>query len=81
MSLMLYYHVFDFVCLITWHITQHLHGRRELLTSLLMLAVLVKQTACVVDVVRVVLRQLLQQGLHTHKHTHLFHSTLYSCFL
>lgn len=51
------------VWLITWDVSQHLHGRHELLAGLLILAVLIEQAAHVVDVVRVVRRQLLQQQL------------------
>lgn len=51
------------VWLITWDVSQHLHGCHELLAGLLILAVLIEQAAHVVDVVRVVRRQLLQQQL------------------
>lgn len=47
--------------MITWHVSQHLQGGHELLTGLLVLAILVKQTAHIVDVVWVVLGKLLQQ--------------------
>lgn len=43
----------------TWDISQNLHGSGELLAGLLILAVMVKQTAHVVDVVGVFLRKLL----------------------
>lgn len=47
----------------TRHVAQHLHGRGELLAGLLVLAILVKQAAHVVDVVGVILGKLLQQRL------------------
>lgn len=53
----------------TRHISQHLHGRGELLAGLLVLAILVKQTAHVVDVVGVILGKLLQQRLHNDTRT------------
>lgn len=54
---------FLFVWLITWDVSQHLHGCHELPAGLFIFAVLVKQTAHVVDVVWVVLWHLLQQQL------------------
>ena len=51
------------VYVVTWLVAQHLHGRHELLAGLLVLALLVEQTAHVHIIVWVILGKLFHQRL------------------